>query len=430
MEVPLADKLTPEACFELLTHKSIHDRAEGARQLSLIGTTEHIDQLMQIAQTDKSPAVRLGCAGAAADILSRHRAGHARRKLTLPEREAILAKFRALDPGVNPGLFAVLATLDLPRSLDRIAIGLRDPRYDVRQGAVVGLLRFCTSGSVAKNDRIPAKVIALLGDKRVRADVLAGIMRVCVACGWQQARSPIEQHLDRGDQVGTAAEECLALLDAQADPETFLGVWAYLGLDAGEVRAKAKAEEVLVLAADLAITGVRGVSYELGSWSLTDDGELVLGDGKPKRLRRMWLSLPGAEPVHAFQVGGRTWYAADPKTAVDLVGDWLQATEGTDPEERRRMGEVLLPLLPDNAAGQKAAARIELAGGQGAAAIERVRAVLAKRKKPPAELLYLLARGQDLAGDAKAATKTWKQYLARAGAKGEHVAEAEARLAK
>ena len=213
----MADKVTPEACFELLTHKSIHDRAEGARQLALIGTTEDVAKLMKIAQEDKSPAVRLGCAGAAADILSRYRTGHARRKLNMAAREAILAQFRAMDPGVNPGLFAVLATLDVPRALDRIIVGLRDPRYDVRQGAGVGLLRYCTSGSVAKNDRIPNKVIALLGDRRIRADVLASIMRVCVACGWQAARGSIEQHLDRGDQVGAAAEEFAATLNGNAN---------------------------------------------------------------------------------------------------------------------------------------------------------------------------------------------------------------------
>jgi len=428
MEVHVADKVTPEACFELLTHKSIHDRAEGARQLALIGTTEHVGQLMQIAQTDKSPAVRLGCAGAAADILSRHRTGHARRKLTLPDREAILAQFRALDPGVNPGLFAVLATLDLPRSLDRIVIGLRDPRYDVRQGATVGLLRYCTSGSVANNNRIPPKVIALLGDKRIRADVLAGIMRVCVACGWQQARPAIEQYLDRGDQVGKAAEECLAILDAQQDPQTLLGAWTYLGLDAGEVKAKAKAERVLVLAPGVAIHGVRAKSYTPKTWSLDDSGALVLDGGAPQKLRRMWLALPGAEPVHAFQTGGDTWYAADPAASVALALDWLSAVHDNSVDDCRSMGEVLLPLLPDNAAGHKAAARIELASGLGAQAVARVRAVLAKRKKPPAELLWLLAQGQDLAGDTQAAEQTWRAYLDRAGAKGEHVAQAQARL--
>ena len=42
----------------------------------------------------------------------------------------------------------------------------------------------------------------------------------------------------------------------------------------------------------------------------------------------------------------------------------------------------------------------------------------------------LLAQGQDQTGDTKAATKTWKQYVERAGAKGEHLAQAQARLAK
>ncbi len=396
--------------------------------MALIGTAEDVAKLMKIAQEDKSPAVRLGCAGAAADILSRYRTGHARRKLNMPAREAILAQFRAMDPGVNPGLFAVLATLDVPRALDRIIVGLRDPRYDVRQGAGVGLLRFCTSSSVAKNDRIPNKVIALLADRRIRADVLAAIMRVCVACGWQASRGSIEQHLDRGDQVGTAAEECLELLDRQADPETLKGAWAFRGVDAGEVRSKTRAKKVLVLADGVAVSGVRGESYASTTWSLSEEGALVLGTEEAPGFRRMWLALPGSEPVHAFQRGGETWYSLDAEDAVALVLDWGASTEDVGVTERRAMGAILLPLLPDNAAGHKAAARIELASGLGAEAVARVQAILAKRKKPPAELLWLLAQGQDISGDVAAAKKTWKSYLERAGDKGEHVAQAKSRL--
>jgi hypothetical protein len=424
----VVDKLTPQACLELLTHKSIHDRAEGARQMALIGATEHIDALMDIAQRDKSPAVRLGCAGAAADILSRHRSGHARRKLTLPEREKILAKFRALDPGVNPGLFAVLATLDLPRSLDRIIVGLRDPRYDVRQGACVGLLRYCTSISVAKNDRIPTKVIALLNDKRIRADVLAGIMRVCVACGWQQSTEAIEQHLDRGDQVGQAAEQCLAQLAAQADPQSILGVWAYLGIDAGEVNARIKAQRSLVLGEGVAVRGVLGKSYVLDSWTRSDDGAVVLGDQEPQRLRRMWLALPGQEARDAFQTDGQTWYATDSDGLIELVSDWLGVTTESPVADRAAMGAVLLPLLPDNAAGHKLAAQIEIASGLGDLAVERLQTLLGKRKKPPLDMLWLLAQAHDSAGDSQTAHSFARKYVDRAEGKGKYLEAAMARL--
>ncbi len=426
----MADKLTPDACFELLARKSIRDRAEGARELALVGTLQHIESLMEIAQTDKSPAVRLGCAGAAADILSRHRTGHARRKLPMPEREKILSIFRALDPGVNPGLFAVIATLDLPRSLDRIMVGLRDPRYDVRQGAAVGLLRYCSSSSVAKNARVPKKVIDLLGDQRTPADVLAGIMRVCVACGWQQARGAIEQYLDRGDQVGTAAEECLALLEEQNEPAFLLRGWMNFGIDAGEVNPKARPERTLFLGDGRVLEGVEGGDYEIRTWSLTEQGDIVVGEDEPQRLRRMWLSLPGQEPSHAIQTVGETWYAASPEAVIASVQEWRERTAGASKKDRKAMGAILLSTLPENPAGQQAAAWVAIACGRGKDAVTGVELLLKEGKKPSPDLLWLLALAQDVAGDKAGAEVTCRKYLRRAGAKGKHAAEAKARLGR
>ena len=58
-----------------LKSKSISDRAAGCRDLSLVGTVEHLDALADLAGSDRSPGVRLSAAAAAADILSRCRIG-------------------------------------------------------------------------------------------------------------------------------------------------------------------------------------------------------------------------------------------------------------------------------------------------------------------------------------------------------------------
>ncbi len=423
---------TPEECFELLTHKSIHDRAEGARQLALVGKPEHLERIVEIARTDKSPAVRLGMAGAAADILSRYRVGNRRRGITRDRRNQLLAAFRSLDPGVNPGLFAMIACLDVPRSLVRILIGLRDPRYDVRQGAAVGLLRYCTSSNVARDGRVGEQVIALLGESRIRPDVLAEVMRVCVACGWQQARRPIEQHLDRGDQVGPAAEECLARLDELADPDRLVGAWVSRGTDAGEVTLKARKTSWLVLGGEGAgLRGEEGESYAPVTWRLDEQRALVVGEGDDARVlahRRMWLTSPGGEPGVALQVDGATWYGAGEAAALALVSDWLAVTVASSPEDRAVMGPALLPLLPDDAAGQKAAARVELASGLGEAALERVQAVLAKRKKAPPELTWLLGCAQEHTGDAEGAKKSFQAVVAASGGKSEWARRAQEKL--
>ncbi len=427
----MAKPLTPEECFELLTHKSIHDRAEGARQLAEVGSPDHLERIVEIARNDKSPAVRLGMAGAAADILSRYRTGSSRRKITQGRRNELLSAFRALDPGVNPGLFAMIATLDVPRSLDRILIGLRDPRYDVRQGAAVGLLRYCTSANVAADGRVPIKVIGLLSENRIRPDVLAEVMRVCVACGWQQARRAIEAHLDRGDQVGSAAEECLARLEELAEPETLLGVWRCRGTDAGERNPRSRKTTWLVLDSAGGFRGTEGGPYEPLSWRLDDDGAMELGEGddaKVLRLRVMWLADLGAEAGPVLQMGVQTWHSGQEEAVLALAADWVASTGSSPAQDRAAMVSALLPLLPENAAGQKAAARLELASGQGAAAQERLETVLGKRKKAPPELLFLLGCAQELAGDAKGAKKSFKAVLTNSGGKGEWSARAQEKL--
>lgn len=56
-----------------LSAKQLPIRAAGARDLALTGTHIHLELLLRTAIRDVSPGVRLGCAAAAADILTRYR---------------------------------------------------------------------------------------------------------------------------------------------------------------------------------------------------------------------------------------------------------------------------------------------------------------------------------------------------------------------
>ena len=147
-----------------LEARSVHERAAACRDLSRFGVPEQLGLLLHHAQHDPSPAVRLGSAAAASDILSRYRLPPASDTLTPEDRRALLALFQGFDPAVNSGLFPILATLNLPDMLRRIIAGLRDPRGDVRLGGAVGLLRMVSSAAVAGDE-----ILEMLEDPRVRA---------------------------------------------------------------------------------------------------------------------------------------------------------------------------------------------------------------------------------------------------------------------
>ncbi|MDP6933278.1 MAG: hypothetical protein QGG40_10200, partial [Myxococcota bacterium] len=122
-----------------LRSKKLSERAAGSRDLGQTGVPDDIPLLVDLARQDRSPGVRLNAAMAAADILSRYRFGSRRKKLKKKQRNELLQLFNGIDPGINPGLFSMLACLGVPEAINRLTVGLRDPRMDIRRGAVVGM---------------------------------------------------------------------------------------------------------------------------------------------------------------------------------------------------------------------------------------------------------------------------------------------------
>ena len=177
-----------EVSLDILDSGTIHARAEVGRQLCKVGTLDHLPRLLRAAREDGSPGVRLYAVCAVADILSRHRVGPNAELLTPEAREKLFVEARGIDPGFNAGVFSVLANLGLPLAARRILVGVRDPRLDVRTGALVGLTRYLTSADGANDLATRAELVSMLEDARVRPDALARVTKLAACCGWQEAR--------------------------------------------------------------------------------------------------------------------------------------------------------------------------------------------------------------------------------------------------
>ena len=299
-----------------LKHKQIAVRASACRDLSRAGRLEHLPLLIELARVDRSPAVRLGCAAAASDILSRHRLGPAREALDAAGRDALLRACTGIDPAHNPGLFAILACLDAPGSLRRILVGLKDLRGEVRLGASVGLMRLCASAARAGDAALEDEVLGLLADRRLRPDAHAELARVCAAGGYVAALERLEG-LELGDVQQELVNQMIAVLRRAGSRP--VGLWFSDGTDAGEVNpSPSQPPAALLVGEDGAWWAPLG-----GPWA-----PLPLDGLRRLHLRRVGAAVPG----DAVQVAGRTWYAeADTAGALEPHLDPSAGLPAPDP---------------------------------------------------------------------------------------------------
>ncbi len=399
--------------MELLESKDIHERAEAGRQLSRCGLPEDVPRLLEVAFDDPSPGVRLYAIGAAADILSRYRVGPPARALDPLARERLLATFRSTDPGDNAGMFSVIATLGLPKAVRRILVGLQDPRLDVRTGAQVGVYRYFVSTEAVEDDATRERVQELVVDARVRPDTKAALVRLCGHCGWIEARPMLERLSGGEDQVAISSGEVLRWLDEAEDPSKVEGIWTSYGTDGGEIPATDKPWTWLVLK--------RGLGLEVGvdrvrafRWTCEDPTRLDVEGGESWKLRRMRLDEPRAHVVvPALQVGSNTWYRTADKDAVHAAEYFLERAEALDADMLADIVGLLLELIPDNASGQRLAARVELVGGRAEAAAARLQTICEK-KGAPADAWFYLGEARAFLGQEAEARDAWVNCLERA----------------
>lgn len=379
-------------------------RAAGARELALHGGVEHLGRLLELAVVDPSRGVRLGCAAAAADILSRHRRPPARDRLDAAARSALFASFSRHDPQVNPGLFQVAALLEVPEAVRRVFLGLRDPRLDVRVGAVVGLGRMVVGTRYNGDPAMEAEVVATLGDGRIRLETRADIARICADAGYTSARAAVDTlHEQAGRGTKEALAETLRRLDT---PPPVDGFWVDLGVDAGE----AVADPV-----------VRARAASVGdTWVVAGpEGVVVRPRGAPRRCVS-WKRLGTPAPAHCMQEGARSWWEAEAEDLVDL-GDALVGAAAWEAVA------LIDPILPGTAAGLRLRGAAALAQGDVDAALLALAAAVELKKVPP-DTWWFYAEALLRADRPAEARPQLERFLSKAGKKAPFVAEARARL--
>jgi hypothetical protein len=393
-----------------LSAKDLATRAAGARDLAAKGTPEHLPTLLQRAVSDPSPGVRLGAAAAAADILSRWRLAPRAAEIPDDTRAALWASIKTTDPSVNPGIFQVCGTLNVPDATSRILGALRDPRGDVRLGACVGLWRLCASAAVNGDTDLEARVVALFDDPRVRPDTQGEIARVCSIVGYTSALDGTRRLAENGLRlIATVAAEAQQRLEW---PAAYTGVWSDLGIDAGAI------DEDAVPGAMVAITTAQADPRQ-GVIRATSEGVKKLPLPTPPR--RLWMKRPGAvEATWAIQIGTVTYWAADPDEIVTF-GDHLLAAEAFE------LFAKVEPFLPVSAATSRLRGAAKLRAGDAEGSLEYFVAAL-EMKKVPADTWWYYADALHRLGRNDEARPHLEKFLSKAGKRAPHVAEAKKRL--
>ena len=389
-----------------LDAKDIPTRAAGARDLALAGGPEVIDRLLSIATRDSSQGVRLAAAGAAADILSRHRLPPREALIPADDRARWLATVIAVDPGLNTGLFAVCGTLGTPAAFNRVLIGLRDPRQDVRAGACVGLWRAIGSSAVNGDVETEGRVVATLSDARIRVETRVEIARICADAGYRSALEPARSLPEQATrQTRTAAEELVVRLEAAP---TLTGIWVDEGLDVMAVGLKGRVGTICAILGE-------------GDAVFTEEGGEVSRSTLPAPLRVLRAKAGDKEsPGPVLQIGSRCWWPAAGEELC-AFGDRLIAAGRFD------CLNACDELLGTHSAGLRVRGAALLHQGQVADALLVLEACVAGKKVPADAWWYLAEALQRLERGGEAAPHL-QRYLAQAGKRAPVLEEARRRL--
>lgn len=257
-------------------------RAAAARDLARMGEPSDLPALLDYACTHKKTSVRLLTAGAAADILHRHRGLPGRPSLSATDREAVIQRISGVDPLQNPSLLMMWSALGDRRGVERLGRSLRDPRQPVRIGAMVALRRLALSAAGAPHADLAAQAAAWLRDRRLAVDTRADLARLAGEAGWVEAVDALGEVRGAGGPPGRAADEALRRLSACADVASWDGLWVGDGLDVFEA----------------------GRPDPVGPWVALVRGQAWNSQGAvegvgPLGWRRVWATRPGMQGVQA-----------------------------------------------------------------------------------------------------------------------------------
>lgn len=303
----------------------VTERAQGVRELSSSAALDDALRLIDVALADRSPSVRLNAAGAAAEIAQR----------AAPDRagqEAILARLSRFDPGFNPSLLLLLASAPDVGGIERLGRLLRDPRSDVRSGAVAALKRLV----VNVHAPVEPAVRQWLAEGRHPADVVGEMVRMSSEAGWLDMDDLYREAAARGRPAAIAAEEALEWSVSRRDPATWVGLWA-------EVDA---AEEVLLDWLYLEGGQAWGPEGEIGALQV-DDGVGRL-PGRPPLVRVRLGRATEDGPAQAFAFAERRLWHQTPRLLAKRIDVLDAVLRGCKPAALG-IARDLLPLEGANA---------------------------------------------------------------------------------
>jgi hypothetical protein len=409
----------PRAALEAT---DVTTRSAAARDLALVGTWTDLAELVRHASEDKSAAVRLYAASAAADIVARHRGAAGQAALDDAQRAQVHAWVRAIDPGTNPGLLMMLSAVPDEASIERLGRMLRDPRNGVRAGAAMAIRRMALSGAAIRFDALKSAFDAWLASGKLPLDATLELIKLIGELGWRGFEQKLRPLNALGKLHAAAIEEVGARLKLRDDPAAWEGVWITEGLDVLEIPgAKAPPRDWIAIRDGVwARPGGEEARIEYDHGLATVDGEPV---------RMIWAPRVGQPDVRvaAVQRAGRTFWKAEGKDLAGMVDEWFDRFV---PEDRATMAAIARWLATvDGTLATRARAIVAWKSGATADAIA-ILEELAGHKKPRPDVYYWLGVVYAEAGrkaDAKAALDG---FIDKAAKKAEFRKEAEELRAK
>lgn len=386
-----------------LQSADVTERAQGVRDLAGSVALEDALRLIEVALADRSPSVRLNAAGAAAEIALRVRPAE-------DGQRRVLDLLRRFDPGFNPSLLLLLACAPDVGGIDRVGQLLRDPRSDVRSGAVAALKRLVADG----RPPVEAAVRGWLAAGKHPADVVGEMIRMASEAGWLDMDELIRSAASRGRPAAIAAQEALEWSVARRDPASWVGLW--LAFDAEET----------ALGDWLYLEGGRvwGRRGDLGALRVEDGVGHV--EGLPPLIRvRLGRSAEDA-PSEAFVVGDHRLWRQPPRLVakrIDLLEEVLACTPAA-------LG-IARELLPLEGAGAVRARVIALWRARALKDADRMLTSLgASERKIKPELQWIHANVKAALGEPDAAAEVLRACLKGAPKKAAWRTAAEEMLAR
>ncbi len=394
-----------------LTDKDVTVRAAAAREVARIGSFTDLELLITMAQSDKSPSVRLYTAAAAADIAMRLRGDG--KPLTRTQRAKLIDWVGGTDPGKNPSLLMVWAALPERKALDRLSRMLRDPRNGVRAGAATALRRMALASGAIDEGLIPSTIGSLLDGGRLPPDAILELVRIAGEAGYIGLMGSVRSAASAGRPHGAAVAESIERMSQRSTPEGWKGLWISTGADVFE--PDGDTVDWLVVT-DTRAWGTAG-SADLAP---SESGTVRLAD---RVYRMIWAPrLAETGMFTAVQAPGLTLWRHQGKALAEAAERYI--------EHLAAVPEACLALIAlldgvEGAAAPRVQATLAWRGGDLAQAEARIDPMCAV-KKPRSDLYWIQANVKLGLGDLDSAREAVDHYLERTAARAPHRGDAEA----